>query len=322
MQRRIKHCCEEEEKEHMTVSTAPSPEERQWCDLPTDLWQLLVTKISFIDFLHVKAVCKQWNSIMSPIQDAKVSPLLMTSRLGRTKDLLEVFDPVSEKKYNIRVRIPASGLNSQGSHILHFAKSGWVIVSRGGDHMFFLVNPFKNYPDGGNVIALPALDVRGLKGLSFSSVPGSPDFVVLAARTTPDGEVIIVLTWRIGDDDWKKEYLDDDNGPFLMASHSPVFLDGMFYFLDINGRLGAVDPNADEMERNTVLKPDQPIRGCDEVHPREWDYSYLVESLQKNSPLPYRPIFTVIQTKKKHGKAYLCRVPQLQITVKNNTRNI
>ncbi|CAM0907518.1 unnamed protein product [Alopecurus aequalis] len=276
-QRRIKHCCKEEEKEDMTMSIAPAQEERQWCDLQTDLWQLLVTKISFIDFIHVKAVCKQWNSIVSPIQDAKVSPLLMTSRPGRTMDLLEVFDPVSEKKYHIRVSIPASDLKSEGSHILHFTKNGWVIVSRGCDDMFFLVNPFKNYPDGGNVIALPALDVRGLKGLSFSSVPGSPDFVVLAARTTPDGEVIMVHTWRIGDEDWKDEYLRDKRGPFLMASHSPVFLDGLFYFLDINGRLGVVDPNEDEMEWNGLEKPDQPIRGNDEVHLREWEYSYLVE---------------------------------------------
>ncbi|CAM0907523.1 unnamed protein product [Alopecurus aequalis] len=276
-QRRIKHCCKEEEKEDMPMSTAACPEERQWCDLQTDLWQLLVTKISFIDYLHVKAVCKQWNSIVSPIQDAKVSPLLMTSRPGRTKDLLEVFDPVSEKKYQIRISIPASDLKSQGSHILHFTKNGWVIVSRGGDHMFFLVNPFRNYPDGGNVIALPALDVRGLKGVSFSSVPGSPDFVVLAARTTPDGEVIMIHTWRLGDEDWKDEYLRDNRGPFLMASHSPVFLDGLFYFLDINGRLGVVDSNEDEMEWNGLEKPDQPIRGSDEVHLSEWDYIYVVE---------------------------------------------
>lgn len=139
----------------------------------------------------MKAVCKQWNSIAGPIQDAKVSPLLMTTRPGRAKDLVEVYDPVSEKKYRIKVRIPDSGLRSQGSQLLHFTKNGWVIMSRGDDHMFFLVNPFKNYPDGGDVIALPRLELLGLglKGLSFSSVPGSPDFVVLAAGTTPAGGV-------------------------------------------------------------------------------------------------------------------------------------
>ncbi|KAE8775046.1 hypothetical protein D1007_52483 [Hordeum vulgare] len=245
--------------------------------------QLLVHKISFIDFLHQKVVCKQWNSIKSPIQHAKVSPLLMTTRpAGRTKeDLVEIFDPVSEKKYSIRINIPASGLKSQGSQLLHFTKNGWVIMSRGGDHMFFLVNPFKSYADGGHVIALPPLKVPVLKGLSFSSVPGSPDFVVLAAGTNPSGKVAIIRTWRVGDEDWKKECVGDDDKPFLMASHSPVFLDGLFYFLDINGRLGVVDPNEDEMEFNVLEKPDQPIRGSDEVYTGEWDYNYLVEWKQE-----------------------------------------
>ncbi|KAM3392332.1 hypothetical protein ACQJBY_013450 [Aegilops geniculata] len=279
MQTRTEHCCKEDEKEDMTTNTATSAGERRWCDFHTDLLQLLVPKISFIDFLHLKAVCKQWNSITSPIQNAKVSPLLMTTHPagGAKEDVLEVFDPVSEKKYNIRVNVPASGLKSQGSQLLHFTKNGWIIVSRGGDHMFFLVNPFKDYPNGGHVIALPALDLLGHKGLSFSSVPGSPDFVVLASSCTPDGKVIVIQTWRMGDEEWKEEYLGNYDVPFFMSSHSPVFQDGVFYFLDINGRLGVVDPNEDEMEWRVLDKPDQPIRGSTEVHLAEWEYNYLVE---------------------------------------------
>ncbi|KAF7006586.1 hypothetical protein CFC21_021621 [Triticum aestivum] len=279
MQTRIEHCCGEQEKEDTGMSAAASREERQWRDLHTDLLQLLVPKISFIDFLHLKVVCKQWNFIKSPIQNAKVSPLLMTTQpAGRTKeDLVEIFDPVSEKKYSIRLNIPTSGLQFQGSQLLHFTKNGWVIVSRGGDHMIFLVNLFKNYPNGGHVIALPPLDILGLRGLSFSSVSGSPDFMVLAAGSTPNGEVVMIKTWRMGDEDWKDESAGHDNVTFFMASHSPVFLDGLFYFLDINGRLGVVDPNEDEMEWNILEKPNQPIRGSVEVHSREYYYNYLVE---------------------------------------------
>jgi hypothetical protein len=271
MQRKTEHCCTEEEKEVMATNIVSS----KWSDLNADLLHLIVKKISFIDFLHLKAVCKGWNSITCPIQDAKVSPLLMTTKPGREEDLLEVFDPVSEKKYNIRVSIPASDLKSQGSQLLHFTKNGWVIMSRGGDHMFFLVNPFKNYPDGGDVIALPRLDAHDLRGLSFSSLPGSPDFVVLAVETSLDFEIITIQTWRIGDEDWKEECLGDDDVPFRMASHSPVFLDGVFYFLDINGRLGVVDPNDEDMEWNILEKPDKPIRGSEED--QECDYTYLVE---------------------------------------------
>uniref|UniRef100_A0A8I6X9K1 KIB1-4 beta-propeller domain-containing protein n=1 Tax=Hordeum vulgare subsp. vulgare TaxID=112509 RepID=A0A8I6X9K1_HORVV len=269
--RRIEHCCGEQEKGESTA--------RPWSDLHIDLLQLLVPKISFIDLIHLRAVCKQWNSINSPIQHAKVSPLLMTTRrAARTKeDLIEIFDPVGEKKYSIRVNIPTSRLKSQGSQLLHYTKNGWVIVSRGGDHIFFLVNPFKNYPNGGHVIALPPLELEAFKGFSFSSVPGSPDFVVLAAGSTPRSEVIIINTWRMGDEEWKEEVLSDDDAPFFLASHNPVFLDGVFYLLDINGRLGVIDPSEEEMEFSVLKKPDQPIRGSDDVHPKERDYNYLVE---------------------------------------------
>ncbi|KAI5009154.1 hypothetical protein ZWY2020_010202 [Hordeum vulgare] len=185
---------------------------------------------------------------------------------------------MSEKKYNIRVDIPASALKSQGTHLLHFAKNGWIIMSRGGDHMYFLVNPFKNYPDGGHVFALPLLDILGLKGLSFSSMPGSPDFVVLAVGATPDYEVGFIHTWRIGDKEWKEQKFRNFDVPFFMASHSPVFLDGVVYFLDINGRLGVADLNVEKMEWKVLDKPDQPLLGSDYVYRnRELDYSYLAE---------------------------------------------
>ncbi|XBI52408.1 hypothetical protein VPH35_034786 [Triticum aestivum] len=268
IQTRIEHCLGEQEKEDMMMLNRPLQRRGS------------VSKISFIDFLHLKAVCKRWNSIESPIQHAKGSPLLMTPCLaGRTKDdLLEVFDPMSEKKYNIRVNIPISGLKSQDSRLLHFTKNGWVIVSKGGDHMYFLVNPFKNYPDGGHVIALPLLDILGLKGLSFSSMPGSPDFVVLAVGATPDYEVVFIQTWRIGDKEWKEEILRNVGVPFFMASHSPVFLDDKVYFLDMNGRLGVVDLNVEKMEWKVPDKPDQPIRGSDYVYTiQELNHSYLAE---------------------------------------------
>uniref|UniRef100_J3MPC2 DUF295 domain-containing protein n=1 Tax=Oryza brachyantha TaxID=4533 RepID=J3MPC2_ORYBR len=250
-----------------------SKELAQWSDLCTDLLELLVSKISFIDFLHLKAVCKQWRSLSSRIiQDSKILPLLLTTQPGRN-DTLEVFDMVSKSKYSINVSIPppASEDDTGASQILHFAKNGWLVLSR-GNRSFFLVNPLKNSSDD-NVIVLPPMDSLDFKGITFSSVPESPDFVVLAVESVPNGTLTTVKTWRIGDKDWQEVCFENDV-PFYMASHNPVFFQGEFYCLDVNARLGAI--NADTMDWSD-LDELHPIGDDGELLSYEYRYSHLME---------------------------------------------
>lgn len=49
-----------------------------WSSLPVDLVELLVPKLSFVDYYHIRAVCKGWSFISKPIQHAKVHPMLMS----------------------------------------------------------------------------------------------------------------------------------------------------------------------------------------------------------------------------------------------------
>uniref|UniRef100_A0A0E0LQ18 KIB1-4 beta-propeller domain-containing protein n=1 Tax=Oryza punctata TaxID=4537 RepID=A0A0E0LQ18_ORYPU len=260
-----------EEKGHDKKIVCSSTEWGQWSNLCLDLVELLVPNISFIDFLHMKAACKQWRSISSRIQDSKVLPLLLTTRPGR-RDSLEVFDLMSKKNYSINVSIPGptSGddTGASQSQILHFAKNGWVILSR-GNHSFFLVNPFKNSPD--HVIALPPIRSFDFKGISFFSVPESPDFVVVAIESIRSSTVVTMKTWRIGDEDWKEERFENDI-PFFMASHNPVFFEGEFYCLDVSGKLGTFDPDTMEWGVFDELDPVD-----DQLLSTDYGYSHLME---------------------------------------------
>ncbi|CAO2200942.1 unnamed protein product [Urochloa humidicola] len=246
-----------------------SNESSQWSNLHTDLVELLVPKISFIDVLHLRAVCKQWSSISSAmIQHAKVFPLLM-STCPRRKDSLDVFDPVSKKKYTINnLNIPDE--DDTVSQILWYSKNGWIIVSR-GCRSLYMVNPFKRSPDG--VIILPLLDSYGIKGVSFSSVPGSADFLVITVQINSIGTLVTVKTWRPGDKDWTENVFN--NGiSFIMACHNPVFFQGNFYCLDINGTVGVFKPDTTEW---SVLEKPAAIRSGDAMLLSECLYSYLVE---------------------------------------------
>ncbi|CAL5010993.1 unnamed protein product [Urochloa decumbens] len=246
-----------------------SNESSQWSDLHTDLVELLVPKISFIDVLHLRAVCKQWSSISSAaIQHAKVFPLLM-STCPRRKDSLDFFDPVSKRKYTIILNIPDDE-DCKRSQMLWYSKNGWIIVSR-GRRSLYLVNPFKRSPDG--VIILPLLDSYGIKGVSFSSVPGSADFLVITVQINAIGTLVRVKTWRPGDKDWTENVFN--NGiPFIMACHNPVFFQGNFYCLDINGRIGVFKPDTSEW---SVLEKPVAIRSSDGMLSSECSYSYLAE---------------------------------------------
>ncbi|CAO2206129.1 unnamed protein product [Urochloa humidicola] len=246
-----------------------SNESSQWSHLHTDLLELIVPRISFIDVLHLRAVCKQWSSISSVmIQHAKVFPLLI-STCPRRKDSLDVFDPVSKRKYTINLNIPDDGYDT-GSQMLWYSKNGWIIILR-GCYSVYMVNPFKRSLDG--VIVLPPLESYGIKGVSFSSVPGSADFLVITVQINAIGTLITVKTWRPCDKDWTENVFNNVI-PFIMACHNPVFFQGSFYCLDINGRIGVFKPDTSEW---SVLQKPAAIRSGDDMLLFECIYSYLAE---------------------------------------------
>jgi hypothetical protein len=79
-------------------------------------------------------------------------------------------------------------------------------------------------------------------GISFSSVPKSPDSIVFAIHKYPWQGSIDVMLWRAGDKCWTKEELPCDI-PFFMMRSNPVFFDNEFYCLGVHGNLGVFNPN-------------------------------------------------------------------------------
>jgi hypothetical protein len=166
----------------------------KWCSLPIDLLaEQLVPKLSFIDFLHLKSVCKDWNAISTPVRDTKAWPLLVTPTPPGSRNnggsSLDVFDPVTKNKYTLSVRVATvTNPDYSASLMLHCSKNGWLLVSRGHDS-FFLVNPLKR---GGNAVValLPAHKLHFFKGICFCfcSTLGSHDFMVMILEG--DGDTV------------------------------------------------------------------------------------------------------------------------------------
>lgn len=206
----------------------------QWSTLTTDLLpEHVVPTLSFIDFLHLKSVCKDWSGISTAIGGTMAWPLLVTPNTSQSRNggSLDVFDPVTKNKYTLSVQVPSVTVPDDGlaSLVPHCSKNGWLIVSRG--HSFFLVNPFKRGDDA-MVVLPPVNELFWFKGISLCSTPGSPDFMVMIIEgiSIQHIDTVRIRTWRPGQGSWEQhEDFDYDEIYFLLATHNPFFLDGEFY---------------------------------------------------------------------------------------------
>ncbi|KAI3908733.1 hypothetical protein MKW98_029283, partial [Papaver atlanticum] len=112
---------------------------------------------------------------------------------------------------------------------IRFSKDGWLLLSN-GKKAVFCYNPFTRA-----IICLPDLpDDYVLGGMSFSSVPTSPDCVVIAVSIWFD---------FVGYD--TIYFLVIEPGKGLLYANKPILFDRAFYCLDYNGMLGVFNMTDD-----------------------------------------------------------------------------
>ncbi|RLN29319.1 hypothetical protein C2845_PM05G10080 [Panicum miliaceum] len=245
-----------------------------WSNLPIEMVEELAPKISFIDYLNVRRVCKQWSLISKPIQYAKRYPRypMLMSICSSSAGAFKLFDPIVDKEYTVK----SSSLVPSEDYFqtLLFAKDGWVMVIR-GQKCIYAVNPFT-----GDIFDFPELPWLGnnFDGISFSSAPKSIDCIVCSiykerASNPAHSNHIYVMVWRAGDKQWTVKKIDDDHTPHFRTAYSnPVFYHGEFYCLGTCGNLGIF--NLDQMTWRVLAKP-EPILNGDPM-PGE-QYCHLLE---------------------------------------------
>ncbi|KAF0909152.1 hypothetical protein E2562_031903 [Oryza meyeriana var. granulata] len=219
--------------------------EAPWSNIPIELLELLVPKLSFIDYFHVQAVCKEWSLMTKSIQYTETYPMLM-SFCSQSTGAYKLFDPLNEKEYTIKDNL----LCSVNRQTLRFSKHGWILLTI-GHRCIFAVNPFTR-----EVFRLPRMRQHLFNGISFSSFPKSPDSIVFAICKNPWNNSFEVILWRAGDKHWTKKHFSCDV-PFCVTYSNPVFFDNEFYCLGIHGNLGVFNPG--DMTWRVLEKP-EPIR--------------------------------------------------------------
>ncbi|CAL5020474.1 unnamed protein product [Urochloa decumbens] len=266
-----------------------------WSSLPVDMVDELVSRLSFIDYLSVRQVCKRWSSISKPAQYSKRYPAypVLMSICSSSAGTFKLFDPITEKGYTLK----NSSLVSCDDYfqMLLFAKHGWVLVLRGSRYMY-ATNPFT-----GEMLQLPDIPClhNQFDGISFSSAPKSPDCVVCAIdKTRNAAHNNLVMVWHAGDDQWTKLEIDY-NTQFRSSYSNPVFYHDEFYCLGTRGNQGVFNPH--NMTWRVLDKPGAIIDG----DPMPGDqYCHLVE-FRDNLIAIFRP--------HEDGPMYLYRLDMSQM---------
>ncbi|KAJ3683285.1 hypothetical protein LUZ60_013512 [Juncus effusus] len=226
----------------------------QWADLPTELLESLISNLSLVERIYIRAVCKAWSSIPNHLHEAKVWPWLMYC--PKKSNQCRFIDPLHGKEYSMDLKFLGSKKIT-----LHFSKDGWVLASSGKN--LFVINPFTR-----KTVKLPCYRLdEETHGLSFSSVPTSPDFVVFGIKGFE------LVTWSRGKSKWNRKSVSNEV-EFDFSFNNPVFFREEVYFLGRIGNLGVFNPKT---KKCRILDRPTPILDLLDVLDEYVEDCYLME---------------------------------------------
>ncbi|CAL1393494.1 unnamed protein product [Linum trigynum] len=254
-----------------------------WNDVPTDLLCDIQSCLFGADRCYFRLACKAWKSSFSnsncesDLQLGKVQrnhrfPILM--HIGNNSELVKFFDPIT----NSTSTLPLPSLKAT-EPIIRCSKHGWLLISQGisGHRQLFFLNPFTN-----ERIDLP--NVRFLQdGISFSSPPTSSDCMVICYAVFP--AYVTLYSIRRGNYSWAYSSAEKKGIHFKSSYSNPVYHQGLFYIMGINGNLCIHDPGP----RHSTKFMSLPRRPCASIR-----RGHLLESRGKLLSVSTGPVTTLL----------------------------
>ncbi|RDX83872.1 F-box protein, partial [Mucuna pruriens] len=196
-----------------------------WSDLPTELLELILSRLSLDDNIRASVVCKRWHSAATSVCVVNQSPWLMY--FPKFGDWYEFYDPVQRKTYSIELP------ELSGSRVC-YTKDGWLLLYRPRTHRMFFFNPFTQ-----EIIKLPRFEMS-YQIVAFSCAPTSSDCVLFTVKHVSP-TVVAISTCYPGATEWTTVSYQN-RLPFVSSIWNKlVFCNGIFYCLSLTGWLGVFD---------------------------------------------------------------------------------
>ncbi|CAL9201407.1 unnamed protein product [Musa hybrid cultivar] len=198
-----------------SASTKSARDDREWPDLPKDIVDIIVMRLSTKDYARFASVCRSWRPCMHP--DARPMCLML---LRWSDGACNVFDPSSRRRINYDAEFPELAR----SQIL-YCRDGWLLLKRWAtDKLFFFHLGTRSRS---NVPYHPRMTPRLA---AFSSPPLSGDCVVVVLD-----DLCRIFTWRSFDSEWRL------HGTRIKYKSNLVPCGRHFHCLCQDGQLGTLD---------------------------------------------------------------------------------
>ncbi|KAL6311682.1 hypothetical protein AAG906_007429 [Vitis piasezkii] len=190
----------------------PDPPEEQesrlWSVLPQDLLRLIVERLSLVDLIRLRAVCKDW--LLAPIHDLQPIhnlPWIMNHWFTLTSRLCLLFEPFRRLPYVIedthvipgKMGLPPGSIELPAATVCA-SRSGWVLFTKGLEYCLFRrvvkdmagnvrVTLYRKAPEHQTLFRDYAA--------TFSSIPTSPDCVFFVSHPSTSDQFFIIILLRV-----------------------------------------------------------------------------------------------------------------------------
>ncbi|KAH6830547.1 hypothetical protein C2S53_010465 [Perilla frutescens var. hirtella] len=229
-------------RDNRKVSKGQPDEQQTHSELPIELLELILSRLSLRDNVRASAVCRGWLSVAVSVRMANKSPWLMF--FPKFGDLYEFYDPSQRKTYWLEL----PELN--GSRIC-YAKDGWLLLYTPRTQSVFFCCPYT-----GELINLPSLELM-YQIVAFSAAPTCSSCILFTVKHV-NPTVVAVSTCRPGATEWTTVNYQN-RLPFVSSIWNKlVFCKGLFYCLSLTGWLGVYDPAKSTWAVHSVPPPKCP----------------------------------------------------------------
>ncbi|GFZ02937.1 hypothetical protein Acr_15g0015450 [Actinidia rufa] len=221
-----------------------------WSYLPVGVLGMIMGRLSPVDQIRFRAVCKDWRLASSSSQPSPRLPWLMT----RDWVWSESGDIVSSNKFHMpfhrHTHTSMHELDGQNWDDIHGAsvctsKYGWLLLQKSKNG--FVYNPFTR-----EMLKLPKIDIA-FNRITFSSVPTSTDCLFFAIESSKKSSryKIKICICSLGAQKWTTKNF---NGIGKVAE-DVVYNNGIFYCVFSGGVLGTYNVALQDWKVLTGMAP-------------------------------------------------------------------
>nr|XP_010427473.1 PREDICTED: F-box protein At3g56470-like [Camelina sativa] len=215
--------------------------DQTFLELPSDLLQLVISRLPLKDNIVASVVCKTWHKACVSLRVVDPSPWLIY--FSKTDESYELYDPSMQKTYILQ-------FPDLSWFRVCYSKDGWLLMYNANTYQLLFFNPFTR-----DRIPVPPLWNAYDQITAFSCAPTSTSCVLFTVSYVTRN-YITVKTCCVNAKEWNTYVFKNRLPRNFNTFEKIVFSNGVFYCLTNTGCLATFDPSLNSWN----ILPGRPLK--------------------------------------------------------------